>query len=78
VIFIAGKLKYENETDRHNCYTYSHDTAKPQLTFHIKAGLKVGLTKEEIIETIILMFVYTGFPAALNGTSTAKEVYANL
>jgi 4-carboxymuconolactone decarboxylase len=53
-------------------------TAKPQLAFHIKAGLNVGLTKEEIIETIILMCVYAGFPAALNGISTAKEVFTNL
>lgn len=53
-------------------------TAKPQLAFHIKAGLKVGLTKEEIIETIILMCVYAGFPAALNGISIAKEVFTNL
>lgn len=53
-------------------------TAKPQLAFHIKAGLNVGLTKEEIIETIILMCVYAGFPAALNGISTAKEVFMGL
>jgi 4-carboxymuconolactone decarboxylase len=53
-------------------------TAKPQLAFHIKAGLNVGLTKEEIIETIILMCVYAGFPAALNGIGTAKEVFTNL
>lgn len=53
-------------------------TARPQLAFHIKAGLNIGLTKEEIIETIILMCVYAGFPAALNGISTAKEVFTNL
>ncbi|AKB83404.1 4-carboxymuconolactone decarboxylase [Methanosarcina barkeri 3] len=53
-------------------------TARPQLAFHIKAGLNIGLTKEEIIETIILMCVYAGFPAALNGINTAKEVFANL
>ncbi len=50
-------------------------TAKPQLVFHIKAGLNVGLTQKEIIETIILMCVYAGFPAALNGTAVAKEVF---
>lgn len=53
-------------------------TARPQLAFHIKAGLNIGLTKEEITETIILMCVYAGFPAALNGISTAKEVFENL
>jgi len=50
-------------------------TAQPQLAFHIKAGLNVGLTREEIIETIILMVVYAGFPAAINGINTAKEVF---
>jgi len=50
-------------------------TAQPQLAFHIRAGLKVGLTKEEITETIILMVVYAGFPAAINGINTAKEVF---
>jgi len=53
-------------------------TAQPQLAFHIKAGLSVGLTKEEIIETIILMSVYAGFPAAINGINVAKDVFKNL
>lgn len=50
-------------------------TAQPQLAFHIKGGLNVGLTKEEIIETIMLMTVYSGFPSAINGINTAKEVF---
>ena len=50
-------------------------TAQPQLAFHIRAGLNVGLTREEVIETIILMVVYAGFPAAINGVNTAKEVF---
>lgn len=53
-------------------------TAKSQLAFHIKAGLNIGLTKEEIIETIIIMCVYAGFPAALNGISAAKEVFTDI
>lgn len=53
-------------------------TAQTQLNFHIKAGLKVGLTEEEIVETIILMVVYAGFPAAINGINTAKEVFNNI
>lgn len=53
-------------------------TAQPQLLFHIKAGLNIGLSKEEITETIILMTVYAGFPAALNGITAAKEVFDKL
>lgn len=51
-------------------------TAVPQLKVHINAGLNVGLTKNEIIETIMQMAVYAGFPAALNGLFAAKEVFA--
>jgi 4-carboxymuconolactone decarboxylase len=43
---------------------------------HIAAGLNVGLTQEEIIEVIMQMAVYAGFPAALNGLFAAKEVFA--
>jgi 4-carboxymuconolactone decarboxylase len=49
-------------------------TAAPQLKFHINAALNIGLTKEEIIEIMILMTVYAGFPAALNGVFAAKEI----
>ncbi|MCK9150407.1 carboxymuconolactone decarboxylase family protein [Methanobacterium alcaliphilum] len=49
--------------------------ATPQLKVHINAALNVGCSKEEIIEIIIQMAVYAGFPAALNGMFTAKEVF---
>ena len=49
--------------------------ARPQLKVHIAAGLNVGLGREEIVETIMQMAVYAGFPAALNGLSAAKEVF---
>lgn len=52
-------------------------TATPQLKVHIAAGLHVGLTREEILETIIQMSLYAGFPAALNGVFAAKEVFAD-
>lgn len=51
---------------------------RPQLKVHIAAALNVGCTREEIIEIIIQMAVYAGFPAALNGLSAAREVFANL
>jgi 4-carboxymuconolactone decarboxylase len=51
-------------------------TATAQLKVHIEAGLNVGLSREEIVETIIQMAVYAGFPAALNGLFAAKEVFA--
>lgn len=48
--------------------------AKPQLKVHINAALNVGVTPEEISEIMLLMSVYAGFPSALNGTFTLKEV----
>lgn len=51
-------------------------TALPQLKVHIAAGLNVGLSRTEIVEVIIQMSVYAGFPAALNGLFAAKEVFA--
>jgi 4-carboxymuconolactone decarboxylase len=50
--------------------------ATPQLKVHIEAGLNVGLSRQEIIEILMQMAVYAGFPAALNGLFAAKEVFA--
>jgi 4-carboxymuconolactone decarboxylase len=49
--------------------------ASPQLEVHVAAGLNVGLSREEIVEIIIQMAVYAGFPAAINGLNTAKAVF---
>jgi 4-carboxymuconolactone decarboxylase len=51
--------------------------AGPQLKVHIGAALNVGCGKEEIIEVIMQMAVYAGFPAALNGLAAAREVFGN-
>ncbi len=49
--------------------------AQPQLKIHIHGALNVGCTREEVIEVIIQMAVYAGFPAALNGMFAAKDVF---
>lgn len=51
--------------------------ARPQLMVHINAGLNVGLSREEIVEVIIQMSAYAGFPAALNAIGAAAEVFAS-
>ncbi len=51
-------------------------TMRPQLKVHISTALNVGVTKGEIIEVLMQMAVYAGFPAALNGISAAREVFA--
>lgn len=48
---------------------------QPQLAVHVNGALNVGCRPEEVVEVIIQMAVYAGFPAALNGMFTAKEVF---
>jgi 4-carboxymuconolactone decarboxylase len=50
--------------------------ATPQLKVHISGALNVGCTEQEVVEVIMQMAVYAGFPAALNGLFAAKEVFA--
>lgn len=50
-------------------------TAEPQLKDHINAALNVNNSPEEIIEIIMQMSAYAGFPAAINGVMVAKEVF---
>ena len=49
--------------------------AAPQLKVHIHGALNVGCSPEEVIEVIIQITVYAGFPAALNGAFAAQEVF---
>jgi 4-carboxymuconolactone decarboxylase len=50
-------------------------TAMAQLKVHVHGALNVGCRPQEIIEVMIQMAVYAGFPAALNGLFAAKEVF---
>lgn len=50
--------------------------AAPQLKVHIQGALNVGVSRSEVVETIMQMAVYAGFPAALNGLAAAREVFA--
>ena len=49
--------------------------ATPQLKVHIHGALNVGCTRQQVIEVIMQMAVYAGFPAALNGLFAAKDVF---
>ncbi|SEA70772.1 carboxymuconolactone decarboxylase family protein [Variovorax sp. YR216] len=50
--------------------------ALPQLRVHVHAALHVGCKPEEIVEVVMQMAVYAGFPAALNGLFVVREVFA--
>ena len=49
--------------------------AVSQLKVHIHGALNVGCTRQEVVEVIMQMAVYAGFPSALNGLFAAKEVF---
>lgn len=50
--------------------------AAPQLRAHIDGALNAGCAPREIIEVILQMAVYAGFPASLNGLGVARELFA--
>jgi 4-carboxymuconolactone decarboxylase len=56
-----------------SCTTLGH--AVPQLKAHIDAALKIGGTKQQVIEVILQMTFYAGGAAVSNALSIAKEVF---
>ena len=49
-----------------------------ELRAHIRGGLNLGLTREQIAEVIIQMAFYAGQPAAHAGFRAAKEAFDQL
>ncbi|MBM7839610.1 4-carboxymuconolactone decarboxylase [Alkalihalobacillus xiaoxiensis] len=47
------------------------------LTYHFKAALRVGVTKEEILEVINHCSAYAGFPKAIHALHVFKEALEN-
>ena len=56
-----------------SCTTLGY--AMPQLRAHIEAALKLGGTKEQIVEVILQMTFYAGGAATSNALSVAKEIF---
>jgi 4-carboxymuconolactone decarboxylase len=50
-------------------------TAMPQLKVHLHGALNVGCTPAELVEVILQMAVFTGFPSAINALDVAREVF---
>jgi 4-carboxymuconolactone decarboxylase len=48
---------------------------KPQIEMHIKTGLSVGLTPEEIVGCVVHLIPYAGFPSVLNALSAVQKVF---
>lgn len=45
------------------------------MKVHIKGALNVGCTRREVVEVIMQMAAYAGFPAAITGLFAAKEIF---
>jgi len=52
--------------------------AGKELKAHIQGALNVGCSRQEVVEVLMQMAVYAGFPAALNGIMVAKELFDEL
>jgi 4-carboxymuconolactone decarboxylase len=48
---------------------------QPELREHIRGALNVGCTRDEILEIILQMAAYAGFPSALEAVKTAAAVF---
>ena len=48
----------------------------PQLKDHMEMALRFGATKKEILEVILQLVVFAGYPVALNSLSVLEEVLA--
>lgn len=49
---------------------------EPQLRVHIHAALNLGCSRQEVVEVILQMSVYAGFPKSINAMYAAKDVFA--
>ena len=50
-------------------------TAMPQLRVHLHVALNVGRKPSELVEVMLQMAVYSGFPSAINALNIAREVF---
>lgn len=53
-------------------------TRPAALKHHLRSALSAGASREQIVHVLEQMAIYAGFPAALNGVSAAREVFASL
>lgn len=49
--------------------------AEAQLKWHIRGALNVGVNRDEIIEILMQMAIYGGFPATVRALLAAGEVF---
>ena len=52
--------------------------APQELKAHLFGALKLGWKREELVEALLQIALYAGFPAAISALAVAKEVFAEL
>lgn len=52
--------------------------ALPQVKTHIKRGLAIGITPEAIVEAIMQLIPYIGFPSVQNALIVAKQLFEEM
>jgi 4-carboxymuconolactone decarboxylase len=50
--------------------------AEPQLEYHMRIALNVGVPPGEIVETIVFLTPFCGFARTLNAARSARRVFA--
>ncbi len=48
---------------------------EPQLRAHLKTGVRLGMTREELEEVILQTVAFAGFPSAINAHGVLKAVF---
>jgi 4-carboxymuconolactone decarboxylase len=47
-----------------------------ELTIHVRSAMRAGLSKQEILEVLLQMTAYAGFPRALSALKAAAKAFA--
>jgi 4-carboxymuconolactone decarboxylase len=58
------------------CMLAAVGDSRPQLEFHIRAALRVGVSPTELVEALTQVAIYAGVPRALNAVAAARPVLA--
>lgn len=50
--------------------------AEPQLGIHVRAALKIGLSRDEVVEVVLHCLPFAGFVRVINAMGVVREVFA--
>lgn len=50
----------------------------PQVKAHVKGAIHAGSTREEVLEVLLHMFPYCGWPSTLSALNMAFEAFAEM